>query len=63
MSIADMELEIARNTLGTREASLGLLRTQLQGGVGTLLDVRSSGGPSLIFLASTSQGWDCDHAR
>jgi multidrug efflux system outer membrane protein len=46
----DMELEIARNTLGTREASLGLLRTQLQGGVGTLLDVRQ--GEQLVYTAS-----------
>ena len=46
----DMELEIARNTLGTREASLGLLRTQLQGGVGSLLDVRQ--GEQLVYTAS-----------
>ena len=46
----DMELEIARNTLGTRAASLGLLRTQLQGGVGTLLDVRQ--GEQLVYTAS-----------
>src|SRR5215831_11931889 len=35
----DMELAIARDTLGTRDESLRLLRIQLQGGVGTLLDV------------------------
>jgi len=46
----DMELELARNTLGTREASLGLLRTQLQGGVGSLLDVRQ--GEQLVYTAS-----------
>ncbi|MGZ9155189.1 MAG: efflux transporter outer membrane subunit, partial [Candidatus Binatia bacterium] len=46
----DRELEIARNTLGTREASLGLLRTQLRGGVGTLLDVRQ--GEQLVYTAS-----------
>src|SRR6476646_1730567 len=44
----DMELEIARNTLGTREASLGLLRTQLQGGGGTLLDVRQAAEQILV---------------
>ena len=31
----DTELAIARNTLGTRQESLRLIRTQLQGGVGT----------------------------
>jgi len=46
----DMELELARNTLGRREASLGLLRTQLQGGVGSLLDVRQ--GEQLVYTAS-----------
>ena len=46
----DMELEIAKNTLGTREESLRLLRTQLRGGVGTLLDVRQ--GEQLVYTAS-----------
>ena len=46
----DMELAIARNTLGTREESLRLLRTQLRGGVGTLLDVRQ--GEQLVFTAA-----------
>ena len=46
----DMELAIARNTLGTREESLRLLRTQLQGGVGTLLDVRQ--GEQLVYTAA-----------
>ena len=46
----DMELEIARNTLGTREESLRLIRTQLGGGVGTLLDVRQ--GEQLVYTAS-----------
>ena len=46
----DMELEIARNTVGTREATLGLLKTQLQGGVGSLLDVRQ--GEQLVYTAS-----------
>jgi len=46
----DMELAISRNTLGTREESLGLLRIQLQGGVGTLLDVRQ--GEQLVYTAA-----------
>jgi multidrug efflux system outer membrane protein len=46
----DMELAIARNTLGTREESLRLLRTQLRGGVGTLLDVRQ--GEQLVYTAA-----------
>jgi len=45
-----MELAISRNTLGTREESLGLLRIQLQGGVGTLLDVRQ--GEQLVYTAA-----------
>src|SRR5262245_31284516 len=46
----DMELAIARDTLGTRENSLRLLRAQLQGGVGTLLDVRQ--GEQLVYGAA-----------
>jgi multidrug efflux system outer membrane protein len=46
----DMELAISRNTLGTREESLSLLRTQLRGGVGTLLDVRQ--GEQLVYTAA-----------
>jgi outer membrane protein, multidrug efflux system len=46
----DMELAISRNTLGTREESLRLLRTQLRGGVGTLLDVRQ--GEQLVYTAA-----------
>jgi multidrug efflux system outer membrane protein len=46
----DMELAIARDTLGTRQESLRLLRTQLQGGVGTLLDVRQ--GEQLVYGAA-----------
>jgi multidrug efflux system outer membrane protein len=46
----DMELAISRNTLGTREESLRLLRTQLGGGVGTLLDVRQ--GEQLVYTAA-----------
>src|SRR5215467_12893660 len=48
----DMELAIARETLGTREESLRLIRTQLQGGVGTLLDVRQ--GEQLVYGAAQS---------
>ena len=46
----DLELAIARDTLGTRQESLRLLRTQLQGGVGTLLDVRQ--GEQLVYGAA-----------
>ncbi len=46
----DMELEIAKNTLATRAESLRLIRLQLQGGVGTLLDVRQ--GEQLVYDAS-----------
>ena len=46
----DMELVIARDTLGTRDESLRLLRIQLQGGVGTLLDVRQ--GEQLVNTAA-----------
>jgi len=45
----DMELAIARNTLDTRDESLRVLRIQLQGGVGTLLDVRQ--GEQLVYTA------------
>ena len=48
----DMELAIARNTLGNRQESLRLIRTQLQGGVGTLLDVRQ--GEQLVYGAAQS---------
>src|ERR1043166_7944897 len=46
----DMEIAIARKTLGTREESLRLLKIQLQGGVGTLLDVRQ--GEQLVYTAA-----------
>jgi len=46
----DLELAIARDTLGTRQESLRLLRMQLQGGVGTLLDVRQ--GEQLVYGAA-----------
>lgn len=48
----DTELEIAKSTLATREESLGLIRRQLQGGVGTLLDVRQ--GEQLVYGAAQS---------
>ena len=46
----DLELEIAKNTLATRAESLRLIRLQLQGGVGTLLDVRQ--GEQLVYGAA-----------
>ncbi|HUK41012.1 MAG TPA: efflux transporter outer membrane subunit, partial [Candidatus Acidoferrales bacterium] len=48
----DMELSIAKDTLATREESLRLIRRQLQGGVGTLLDVRQ--GEQLVYGAAQS---------
>jgi multidrug efflux system outer membrane protein len=45
----DAELEIARRTLGTREASLKLIRARSQGGLATLLDVRQ--GEQLVHSA------------
>jgi multidrug efflux system outer membrane protein len=47
-----MELAIARNTLATREESLRLIKTQLQGGIVTLLDVRQ--GEQLVYTAAVS---------
>jgi multidrug efflux system outer membrane protein len=46
----DLELAIAKSTLGTRDESLRLLRIQLQGGVGTQLDVRQ--GEQLVYTAA-----------
>src|SRR5215471_3261899 len=46
----DQELSIAKDTLTTREESLRLIRRQLQGGVGTLLDVRQ--GEQLVYGAA-----------
>jgi outer membrane protein, multidrug efflux system len=46
----DLELEIARRTLGSREAALRLLRIRLEGGVATLLDVRQ--GEDLLYTAA-----------
>jgi multidrug efflux system outer membrane protein len=47
---SDMELAISRDTLGTRQESLRLLRIQQQGGVATLLDVRQ--GEQLVYIAT-----------
>jgi multidrug efflux system outer membrane protein len=46
----DMELDIAKRTLNTRENSLRLIKTRQQGGVGTMLDVRQ--GEQLVYQAS-----------
>jgi multidrug efflux system outer membrane protein len=46
----DMELAIAKNTLATRQESLQLIRTQEQGGIATLLDVRQ--GEQLVYGAA-----------
>lgn len=45
----DLELEIARRTLTTREGSLDLIRIREQGGVATLLEVRQ--GEQLVYTA------------
>jgi outer membrane protein, multidrug efflux system len=45
----DMELEIARRTLGVREESLKLITSRERGGLGTLLDVRQ--GEQLVHGA------------
>jgi multidrug efflux system outer membrane protein len=46
----DQELEIARNTLATRQESLNLVRTRQQGGVATMLDVRQA--EHLVYAAA-----------
>jgi outer membrane protein, multidrug efflux system len=46
----DMELEIARRTLTTREESLRLIRLRHQGGVATMLDVRQA--EQLVYAAA-----------
>jgi outer membrane protein, multidrug efflux system len=46
----DMELEIARRTLTTREESLRLIRVREQGGVATMLDVRQA--EQLVYSAA-----------
>jgi NodT family efflux transporter outer membrane factor (OMF) lipoprotein len=46
----DMELEIAKRTLTTREESLRLIRVRQQGGVATMLDVRQA--EQLVYSAA-----------
>lgn len=46
----DMELEIARETLATRQESLNLIRSRQQGGVATMLDVRQA--EQLVYAAA-----------
>jgi outer membrane protein, multidrug efflux system len=46
----DKELEIARDTLATRQESLTLIRARQRGGVATMLDVRQ--GEQLVYSAS-----------
>lgn len=48
----DAELEVARRTLATREASLKLIQARSQGGLATLLDVRQ--GEQLVHSAERS---------
>jgi outer membrane protein, multidrug efflux system len=48
----DAELEIARRTLATREASLKLIQNRMQGGVATQLEVRQ--GEQLVHFAERS---------
>jgi outer membrane protein, multidrug efflux system len=46
----DMELDIAKRTLTTREESLRLIRVRQQGGVATILDVRQA--EQLVYAAA-----------
>jgi len=46
----DLQLEISRRTLGSRQESLQLTRTLADGGVGTMLDVRQA--EQLVALAA-----------
>jgi multidrug efflux system outer membrane protein len=46
----DTELEIAKDTLATRQESLTLIRTRQQGGVATMLDVRQA--EQLVYAAA-----------
>jgi outer membrane protein, multidrug efflux system len=46
----DMELEIARDTLATRQESLRLIQTRQRGGVATMLDVRQA--EQLVYSAA-----------
>ena len=48
----DLQLEIARRTLGSRQESLQLTRTLADGGVGTMLDVRQA--EQLVAVAAES---------
>src|SRR5262245_18046370 len=46
----DTELEIAKETLATRQESLNLIRSRQQGGVATMLDVRQA--DQLVYAAA-----------
>jgi outer membrane protein, multidrug efflux system len=46
----DMEMEIAKETLATRQESLNLIRSRQQGGVATMLDVRQA--EQLVYAAA-----------
>ncbi len=48
----DLQLEISRRTLGSRQESLQLTRTLADGGVGTMLDVRQA--EQLVAVAAES---------
>jgi multidrug efflux system outer membrane protein len=48
----DMELQISKRTLAARQQSLELIRTQQQGGIATMLDVRQA--EELVFTAAVS---------
>jgi multidrug efflux system outer membrane protein len=48
----DMELEIDRRTLASRQSSLQLIKTMQQGGVATMLDVRQ--GEELVYGAAVT---------
>src|SRR5262245_17449393 len=54
----DLELEISKQTLATREASLGLVKVRQQGGVTSMMDVRQS--EQLVYDAA---GAIPDHER
>lgn len=46
----DLELDISRRTLATRQASLDLIKSRQNGGVATLLDLRQ--GEQLVYTAA-----------
>src|SRR3984885_9470892 len=48
----DMELDIDRRTLASRQSSLELIKTQQQGGVATMLDVRQA--EELVYSAAVA---------